>query len=331
VIEPKKQKLSFNEQIAHMRDQKGIGFSIINEKDALAFLLNHNYYFRIKAFAKNYEHYSDEDNERRGKYIDLEFAYLKELSILDMHFKNITHKILAAIEHFSKIQMLKDFEENNEDGYQIVRDFFQFHESHNNHVFSRVIQHRKGYCGDLIRKCCPLRPESIENQRFALWNIIEVLSFGDLILLFTFYYERNTNDEKDIQHITNLLWSARMLRNAIAHDNCLLNSLKNGYSNDNFKRNKQLNTFIQKRISTISNQTRKQRLSNPVVHDFIATLHLFNEIVTSKEIKKERMDELLTFIHKRCLSHKEYFEKNTVITSTYNFIRNLVDYYAGVE
>lgn len=132
----------------------------------------------------------------------------------------------------------------------------------------------------------------------------------------------------ETQHITNLLWSARMLRNAIAHDNCLLNSLKNGYSNAQFNWNKLLNTFIQKHIPSISSKTRKKRLSNPVVHDFVATLHLFNEIVLSKEVKKERMDELHNFIHIRCLSHKEYFEKNTTISSTYSFIRDIVDYYA---
>lgn len=328
MIENKKRKLQFTEQIAHMRDQKGISFSIVNEEDALDFLSNHNYYFRIKAYAKNYEHYSDEDNERKGKYIDLEFAYLKELSILDMHFKNIAHKILAAIEHFSKIHMLKDFENDSEDGYQIVKDFFQAHESCDASLFRRTIRNKKGYCGDLIRKCCQIHPESIENQRFALWNIVEVLSFGDLIHLYTFYYERNTNRRMETQHITNLLWSARMLRNAIAHDNCLLNSLKNGYSNAQFNWNKLLNTFIQKHIPSISSKTRKKRLSNPVVHDFVATLHLFNEIVLSKEVKKERMDELHNFIHIRCLSHKEYFEKNTIISSTYSFIRDIVDYYA---
>ena len=64
VLEHKKRKLKFEEQIAHMRDQKGIGFSIINEEEAMDFLSYHNYYFRIKAYAKNYEQYSDEDNER---------------------------------------------------------------------------------------------------------------------------------------------------------------------------------------------------------------------------------------------------------------------------
>lgn len=330
MIENIKRKLSFNEQIEHMRDKKGIGFSIISEEEAHSFLSNHNYYFRIKAYAKNYERFSDSDNDRKGKYIDLEFAYLKEISILDMHFKEIAQKILAAIEHFTKIQLLKDFEKDDEDGYKIVRDFLEFNELRN-HLFSRVIKNKKGYCGDLIRKCCPGFPEDIETQRFALWNIIEVLSFGDLILLYSFYYKRNSHRTKDIPYLTNLLWSARMLRNAIAHDNCLLNSLKTGYSNDKFIRNKQLNTFIQKRVPTISNNTRKLRLSNPVVHDFAATLHLFNEIVISQEIKIERMEELNSFLNKRCLLHQDYFEKNDTLTSTYGFAKSLVDYYMALQ
>ncbi len=322
----KKHKLSFNERIEHMHNTKGIAFSIVNKTDAHVFLSNHNYYFRVKSYAKNHEHYSDENSEQRGKYIDLEFAYLKELSILDMHFKNITHKILTAIEHYTKIFLLKSFEEDNEDGYKIVKDFFNHYKSHNNHILSRIVQNKNGYCGDLIRKCCPTSPVTISNQKFALWNVIEVLSFGDLIKLFSFYVKNNSNHSKNTLHITNLLWSARMLRNAITHDNCLLNSLKDGYSNDNFTKNKQLNTFIQRQVPAISTQTRKQQLSNPVIHDFVATLYLFNEIVTSEEVKRARMEELGSFIYKRCLLHKGYFGQNTIIISNYCFIKNFVDF-----
>lgn len=122
-----------------------------------------------------------------------------------------------------------------------------------------------------------------------------------------------------------------MLRNAIAHDNCLLNSLKDGYSNKKFRSNKKLNSFIQKRVPSISATTRKQRLANPVVHDFAATIHLFNEIVSSKEIRKERMLELQSFLSDRCLLHSKYFEKNTILVSTYNFFNNLVEYYSDYQ
>lgn len=327
--EYKKRKLSFDEQIAYMRDNKNIGFSIIGVKAAREFLSNHNYYFRVKSYAKNYEQYVDSVNGKKGKYIELEFAYLKELSILDMHFKNIAHKMLGAIEHFSKIQLLRDFEDDEGDGYYIVKEFFRIHE--NTQILAKVIRNQNGYSGGLIRKCCPIIPVTVDNQNFALWNIIEVLSFGELISFYTFYSSRYSKTNRDVKHIVNILWSARMLRNAIAHDNCLLNSLKDGYSNKKFRSNKKLNSFIQKRVPSISATTRKQRLANPVVHDFAATIHLFNEIVSSKEIRKERMLELQSFLSDRCLLHSKYFEKNTILVSTYNFFNNLVEYYSDYQ
>ncbi|NCD08083.1 MAG: Abi family protein [Negativicutes bacterium] len=117
-----KKKLSIDEQIDHMKNEKGILFSIVNENDARSFLLNNNYYFRIKAYAKNYDKYNTGVN--KGKYVNLEFAYLQELSIVDMYLRKLILKLTIDIEHFLKTQMLKDFVgEAGEDGYAIVNDF----------------------------------------------------------------------------------------------------------------------------------------------------------------------------------------------------------------
>ena len=77
----KKPKLSIDEQISYMRDKKGIKFNIITEEEAIDFLHNSNYFFKLKSFCKNYD-----KNNTTGKYIDLEFAYLRELSTIDAFF-----------------------------------------------------------------------------------------------------------------------------------------------------------------------------------------------------------------------------------------------------
>lgn len=94
----RKRKLSIDEQIDYMKNKSGIRFNIINEKEAKEFLTNNNYYFKIKSYAKNYEKY--QEGENAGKYINLEFAYLKELSTLDMYFRRIIMKITLDTEHF---------------------------------------------------------------------------------------------------------------------------------------------------------------------------------------------------------------------------------------
>jgi len=50
-------KLSIDEQIADMQ-KKGITFLHLNEDDAKHFLKYNNYYFKIKAYERNYDKYN---------------------------------------------------------------------------------------------------------------------------------------------------------------------------------------------------------------------------------------------------------------------------------
>lgn len=51
---PKKLKLPISAQVEYMRDHCGIQFEISPEEDAIAFLSNSNYFFKVKSFAKDY-------------------------------------------------------------------------------------------------------------------------------------------------------------------------------------------------------------------------------------------------------------------------------------
>lgn len=46
-------KLSISEQVEYMTIRKGITFRAVTEKDAEEFLKHNNYFFKIKAYAKN--------------------------------------------------------------------------------------------------------------------------------------------------------------------------------------------------------------------------------------------------------------------------------------
>lgn len=81
-----KKKLTIDQQIEHM-EHKGIQFNLVSKQEAKQFVLESNYYFKLKSFAKNFEKYQSGSNE--GKYIGLEFAYLRELAVLDMRLRKI--------------------------------------------------------------------------------------------------------------------------------------------------------------------------------------------------------------------------------------------------
>lgn len=117
-----KKKLSLHEQIAHM-ENKGITFKLISKESAIDYLQNHNYYFRIKSYAKNYEKYSS--TSKQGNYINLDFEYLKEISILDLYLRRILLRMTLDIEHVLKVTFLNFvLQSTDENGYNVVKEFF---------------------------------------------------------------------------------------------------------------------------------------------------------------------------------------------------------------
>lgn len=286
----RKEKLTVKQQVEHMKDKSGIKFTKINEQDAKDFLRNNNYYFKVKSYAKNYEKYIEGENI--GRYVNLEFAYLLEMSKIDMYLRRIILKMTLDIEHFLKVQLLRDFQDNDsEDGYGIIDEFFQ------EYPYIKDTIHFKGKnstCTDLVLKY---------KDNFAIWNIVEVLSFNDFTKLYQMYYKKY----EDRNSMGRFLWSVRLLRNAAAHNSCLLNSLRTPY-NYKIRPNQRVINYLSK-IDGISRKARGNRMKNPVMHDFVVTLYVYNNIITSKKIKEITMLELKDLVDNRMTKNKYYFEK----------------------
>ena len=104
-----KPKQTAQQLIAKMKNEKGISFKYTSESDAENYLANINNYLRTAAYRKNYQKHKKGINN--DKYICLDFAYLQELSTIDMHFRFIVSKMCLDIEHDLKVKMLKDIDE----------------------------------------------------------------------------------------------------------------------------------------------------------------------------------------------------------------------------
>lgn len=304
----RKKKLTIEEQVIYMRDNSGIKFNIMSEDDARMFLTDNTYYFKIKSYAKNYEKYIA--SEDLDKYINLEFAYLVEMSKIDMYFRRIILKMTLDIEHFLKTQLLRDFQYNaDEDGYSIVDDFL------NKYPDVEKSIHVRGFNStstDLVLKY---------KDNFAIWNIVEVLGFSDFTKLYQMYYGKYKSKDS----MANFLWSVRLLRNASAHNSCLLNSLRTPYKYTVTPNLKVIN-YLSK-IDGISRTARGSRMKNPVMHDFIVTLYVFNNVISSKKVRKITMTELKELVDNRMPSNKEFFEKNQMLTAHYDFAKKVIDYF----
>lgn len=297
--------LKTNEELIEHMKLKGIKFDIVNEEDAKAFLLNNNYYMKLASYRENYDKVTS--GKRVGEYINLDFAYLQELSKIDMHLRYLILQMCLDIEHALKTALLKDIENNlEEDGYDIIRRFvIKYERSCQN------IQNHKSseYCRGLIEKYYPY---------FPAWVFVELISFGDMVKLYEFYTARYPGRMKDGE----LLYSIRDLRNATAHSNCLINRLQKGQNKPSVK----IIKFVAQ-VNGIGTAMRTSKLSNKFLYDFTTLLYVYNEFINSSEIKKRRFQQVQEFVNGRMIKNKQYFDKNECIKTAYKFVKKIVDYY----
>ena len=116
----------------------------------------------------------------------------------------------------------------------------------------------------------------------------------------------------------------RKLRNAAAHSNCLINTLKRPYSGK-VRYNSKVDAFV-KKISSIDKKSQRSNMSNQVVYDFVTMLYLVDEITESIGVKEKAIKQIHDLVHGRMVKHVDYFKKESAICSTYNFIKKIVGF-----
>lgn len=297
--------LNIDDLIKHMIN-KGITFNVYTTNEARKFLEDRNYYMKLASYRTNYKKIKDGKNA--GKYIGLDFAYLRELSTLDMKLRYIIFQMALDIEHYMKVKLIREIENNpEEDGYKIIQKFLS-EKDKKFRVLNTIQKHKSSsYCKDLIEKYYPY---------FPVWVFVEVISFGDFAFLCDYYYE--LYDVEIGNRI--MLNSVRDLRNACAHSNCLINNLIPGNNTPH-----QIIIDKVKLVKSISKNSRDKKLRNKCIYDFICLLYAYDEIVSSSETKKKRFSELKGLFDNRFIEHKDWFSNNNLITSSYSFAKNILD------
>lgn len=312
-----KRKLTVEEQIQDMID-KNIQFKLYSQEDAKKFLKYNNYYFKLKSYARNYN-----INLQTKKYYNLDFAYLVELSKLDMYIRKIILELSLDVEHYLKVRLMNDLSDNpKEDGYNIVRLFLQYHPNAEADIQSKAGKY--SFCSDLAEKHLN---EYNEPKELALWNIVELLSFGNFMELYGLYYQTYSSF-----NYSDYLQSIKFIRNAAAHNNCILSTLRKPNSLKKFSKTKKLANILGKIPEFKELDNRDAMMKNPVIHDFVTLLFVYNDIMKVSATKKVRNRKMEEICHQFCdedgriRKNKSYFDKNPYIKDAYSFICNIIKY-----
>lgn len=312
-------KLSSIELVSKMTE-KGIMFNKMSEADVIHYLNIRNNYFRTASYRKNYEKH--DKGENKDKYIDLDFAYLAELSTIDMHLRFLIIKMCLDIEHCLKVKMLSDIASNaDENGYAIVADFLR----KNEWIVDDICRKQKSsYIGDLTNKYFTFDTHKSSSGnivfdnieiRCPIWALMEIITFGQFLLLYDFYYSQQGNN-----NLTGILNTVKSLRNACAHNNCVIHNLRKGYT----KPSARISNFISK-IKSISKDDRRNKLSVRPLYELVTLLYLYDYVVFDT-VKESRYKELDWLVNERMIEHADYFEHQQIISAAYIFLKKVVDF-----
>ncbi len=307
-----KKKLTIEEQIEDLK-AKNIKFELYNIEEAKKYLQYNNYYFKLKSYAQNYTKYSKA--EKNNQYINLDFAYLVELSSLDMYFRRVIVGLCLDIEHVIKTRFMRDISNNpEEDGYDIVKKYVDKDYSV---LAALYLNGDKSAAKGLIDKI------KDNEEEIPVWKLVEVLPFGRFIELYDLYYGVYGGSS-----YSSYLGSVKFLRNAAAHNTCLLNSLRKPYP---IKINKCMDIMDALSKSKKFETSYKKKMENPVIHDFVVTLFVYYDAlntVGNRGMRDRGMAEVRSLFFDTMVrnNNKEYFAKNDVLVSDYRYICQIIEY-----
>ena len=304
-----KPKLSLDGQIEHLKE-KGVLFNIMDEAEARDYLGQHNNYFKLTAYRKNYDKHPAGEN--KDKYINLEFAYLVDIAVIDMQLRyRIVHMALD-LEHHTKLQLLRKMDEYNEDGYQVVQDYIDSLDEKQRKIFDSEINRNKGniYCGDIIAKY---------EGAFPVWAFIEIVPFGRLVAFYGFCADRFS--DKSMKDTFYRLLTCKETRNASAHSNCILNNLK--AKTAAHSTNAAVTSELMK-IKGMNTNFRKNRMSNARIQQVVTLLYTHKDMVESEGIKRSESEDLKK-IMERVDKNYDYYNTNPMIKGTFDFLKLVVD------
>lgn len=313
-------KLVSSELIKKLKD-KGVKFELMLEGDAIKFLEENNNYFKLTSYRKNFP---NNKNEGKTIYSNLDFLHLVELSRLDMRLRYLLVKMCLDIEHSLKVILMNDIQKNdNEDGYSIVDKYLNSQEEDSRkRIISDIKKNvRSVYYSKLLKKH-NISSLTEELSDFPVWVFLEVISFGTFISFFSYYFINKNENNKKYVHLLN---KVKQVRNAAAHNTCMLNNL---YSNNDitYKPSKLITRFLGN--AGINEEMRNKKLSNEILYQITIVFYIHKEYVKSKSIKSNRYSEFFSLMKDSVNSANTLFSRNDLVYSSISYLYKISQHLA---
>lgn len=312
--------LTASEQIDHLKS-RGVHFSLMSEDDARAYLEKNSNYFRLRAYRLGFP--KVEEGARKGEYANLDFKMLVDLSIVDMLLRYEMLPLTLDVEHFAKVKLLKRIETGREDGYAVVSDFISSYDGTKpdgapcNSLKDEILRCKNSpYTGGLIARYADFD--------FPAWAFVEVISFGSFLYFYKFC--ANRFDDREMLKEFYILQAVKSLRNACAHNSCILNNLR--ADRPQFKPS----YVVTRELSTIAGiglDQRKSKMSNDRIQQIVTTLYAHRKLA-SQGVSEHRAKSLRVFVQ-RMNKHVDYYQGNLQVSTGFEFLTKVISAWFPVD
>ncbi|WP_326494239.1 Abi family protein [Aerococcus mictus] len=287
------------EELIDKLKSKGITFKHYSENDAINFLNEHNYYVKLTAYKTNFP-------KHKNKYVGLDFKALIDLSTIDMYLKRWILSASLSVEHSLKVNLLKDIQERGIDEYEIVKNYRQKFPKFFNEIERRG---QTVYVKKLFKK--------YNHPNYPVWAFLEIIPFGEFANFYRYYCTKYSCGEFDYK----LLYKIRNIRNAAAHNNCIIHDLvdKGGYYEK---------SLVYRMAAILPNTKRgtiQNRLKNNSIQDFISLLIGIDIIIKSNQLKKHFLEEIKALFEGRMIREAYLYKSAPGLQQMYAFCKETID------
>ena len=315
--------LNINELINNLKENN-IKFNKMTEEEVKLYLKTNNNYYNVTSYKNNFAKYPSPAGKYEGMYIDLDFAYLKDMSDIDYKVRLILFKMIINIEHSLKLKILDIIEYiDEEDGYNIVNLFLE--EDFNSENFPKKVHNSilkkvgNVYYEKIFSKYDIDNDKKLEN--IPVWEFLEIITFGELVNFYDYLikYYNLKKENKDVYIFREIV----KLRNAVFHNTNILNDLV--IKDNNYLITYKIMNYLKK--CNINKQIRDNKISNSRIKQITCTLYMFNIMVLNKDVIKDVKKDINKLFFKGIIKNKEYYNNNELLKSVYNYFEKIIDKY----
>ena len=317
VLEP---MMSTKDMINNLK-MKNIKFKLFNERQAFIYLKFNNNYYNVTCYKNNFLKYPSPAGKMEGKYLDLDFAYLKDLSIIDMKLRLVLNDVIMDIEHYLKLKILNLIEKiDEEDGYRIVNMYLENDYNNEQRLHNSILKKvTSTYYKKIFSKYDIDKDNRLEN--IPIWEFLEIITMGELINFYEFFTsEYGLKKEKEDVYI---MKDIVKLRNAVAHNANILSDL--GVRDKTQRAHIEVIDFLDR--CGVSIRLRSKRLSNSRIRQITYALYMFDKIVTSNGVKYGVTKKINDLFYDRIPRNKNYYKNNELLQSVYHYFDCIIKKY----